>query len=601
MINTTKPQLSHFFKNTFSKASIANSTFSSAFKQFKCFLALSLLITFSFNAFSVDDPQQFNKEAYLDLSKPYTYNWNNAQPTTKQDNQATTLLKKVAGTARAALGSTNSDNANQLGNKLTTGISNQLKNQAINKTEGLVNDKANKFLNAFGAGRSEVSINGMNTDRLNYSIKTIQPISELNTNSKALTFFQGGIASNKRHKSSDNRRTTINLGVGHRLLVEDDMAIVGINVFTDYETKSRHRRLSLGLEYQRTNFSANINKYHMLSGKKLVNDTGEKAFSGYDVKFSGQAPYLPWAKIKGTYYHWDTISGPDIKGNILGVDIELTPSVNFEFGQENNNTINATNYGKFTVKLPLGNKQKSINYAIASKAFKDSHKMNLSALAWVERDNKIKDNTIVFNGLTYGLVLSPYTGRVWLDRNLGATRVATLSADTEARGYFYQWGRNDDGHEFSSSTTSTIRATSITPAKNAFIKSSSDWTTTDADGTLRTAAWADGGVNDICPVGFSVPTKEELKKDTIDTYTNTGGTGNTIKAFNSFLKIPAVGGFRHTDGSIQSSNTIHMWTRSDASNLKPHYLYITHNQGDARINDNFSRSAGMAVRCIKNI
>jgi hypothetical protein len=54
---------------------------------------------------------------------------------------------------------------------------------------------------------------------------------------------------------------------------------------------------------------------------------------------------LPWAKIKGTYYHWDTISGPDIKGNILGVDIELTPSVNFEFGQENNNTINATNYG----------------------------------------------------------------------------------------------------------------------------------------------------------------------------------------------------------------------------------------------------------------
>jgi hypothetical protein len=51
--------------------------------------------------------------------------------------------------------------------------------------------------------------------------------------------------------SSDNRRTTINLGVGHRLLVEDVMAIVGINVFTDFEAKSRHRRLSLGLEYER--------------------------------------------------------------------------------------------------------------------------------------------------------------------------------------------------------------------------------------------------------------------------------------------------------------------------------------------------------------
>jgi hypothetical protein len=112
-----------------------------------------------------------------------------------------------------------------------------------------------------------------------------------------------------------------------------------------------------------------------------------------------------------------------LTSNILGVDIELTPSVSFEFGQENNNTINATSYGKLTVKLPLGNKQKFTNFSIASKAFKDSHKMNLSALAWIERDNKIKDNTIVFNGLTYGLVLSPDTGRVWLDRNLGASQV----------------------------------------------------------------------------------------------------------------------------------------------------------------------------------
>jgi hypothetical protein len=44
--------------------------------------------------------------------------------------------------------------------------------------------------------------------------------------------------------------------------------------------------------------------------------------------------------------------------------------------------MNATNYGKLTVKLPLGNKQKSTNFAIASKAFKDSRKMDLGELAW---------------------------------------------------------------------------------------------------------------------------------------------------------------------------------------------------------------------------
>jgi hypothetical protein len=55
------------------------------------------------NAFSVDDSQQFNKEAYLDLSKPYKQK--NPQSATKKDNQATTILKEVAGTARTALGS----------------------------------------------------------------------------------------------------------------------------------------------------------------------------------------------------------------------------------------------------------------------------------------------------------------------------------------------------------------------------------------------------------------------------------------------------------------------------------------------------------------
>jgi hypothetical protein len=67
----------------------------------------------------------------------------------------------------------------------------------------------------------------------------------------------------------------------------------------------------------------------------------------------------------------------------------LCQVVSFEFGQENNNTMDAKSYGKLTVKLPLGNEQKFTNFAIASKAFKDSRKMDLGALAWVERSNKI--------------------------------------------------------------------------------------------------------------------------------------------------------------------------------------------------------------------
>jgi hypothetical protein len=36
--------------------------------------------------------------------------------------------------------------------------------------------------------------------------------------------------------------------------------------------------------------SLNINKYHVFSDEKLVNSVKERGRSGYDVKFSGQAP-----------------------------------------------------------------------------------------------------------------------------------------------------------------------------------------------------------------------------------------------------------------------------------------------------------------------
>jgi hypothetical protein len=53
-------------------------------------------------------------------------------------------------------------------------------------------------------------------------------------------------------------------------------------------------------------------------------------------------------------------------------------------------------------------------------------------------------------------VCNPITGRVWMDRNLGASRVATSSTDEAAYGDLYQWGRFGDGHQCrKSDTTST--------------------------------------------------------------------------------------------------------------------------------------------------
>ncbi|MEY4885721.1 MAG: hypothetical protein RL151_1030, partial [Bacteroidota bacterium] len=54
--------------------------------------------------------------------------------------------------------------------------------------------------------------------------------------------------------------------------------------------------------------------------------------------------------------------------------------------------------------------------------------------------------TFTYRGatVTYGTVVGA-NGKCWLDRNLGASRVATTVTDATAYGDLFQWGRLDDG------------------------------------------------------------------------------------------------------------------------------------------------------------
>ncbi|MCI5141738.1 MAG: hypothetical protein D3909_08430, partial [Candidatus Electrothrix sp. ATG1] len=67
------------------------------------------------------------------------------------------------------------------------------------------------------------------------------------------------------------------------------------------------------------------------------------------------------------------------------------------------------------------------------------------------------------------------TGRVWMDRNLGASRVATSQTDSQAYGDLYQWGRLIDGHQKRTSSTTAGLSTSDAPGHGYFVTSSSDW------------------------------------------------------------------------------------------------------------------------------
>lgn len=161
---------------------------------------------------------------------------------------------------------------------------------------------------------------------------------------------------------------------------------------------------------------------------------------------------------------------------------------------------------------------------------------------------------IAHNGTEYCEVISPYTGKVWLDRNLGAAQVCTSLYDVACYGDYYQWGRNADGHEDYLSEVTEEQATDINNAGIYFIvnptaitdpepPNNGDWAdAADGDGSLRSVNWlrTDGG--SVCPRGFRVPTIDELCAELLDE------DGD----FNNFLKLPISGKRSLTSGRLLS-------------------------------------------------
>ncbi|SMN17472.1 hypothetical protein CRYPA_1942 [uncultured Candidatus Thioglobus sp.] len=236
----------------------------------------------------------------------------------------------------------------------------------------------------------------------------------------------------------------------------------------------------------------------------------------------------------------------------------------------------------------------------------------LNNIAPVLTDDDLFASGELFKGKVYLTVTSPDTGRVWLDRNLGATQVATSSTDSAAYGDLYQWGRATDGHQSrtldvagSNSTNETTnttmtQATTITPADGKFIKNNTtpfDWTTAGSSNAAREAAWADGGANDICPAGFSVPTIDELIADTVHdgTYTGSNDITNSATAFTSFLKLPVVGDRSRSNGALGGVGSFaSLWSRSaNGSDARR----VGFSSGGASISSNY-RAVGLSVRCI---
>ncbi len=188
-------------------------------------------------------------------------------------------------------------------------------------------------------------------------------------------------------------------------------------------------------------------------------------------------------------------------------------------------------------------------------------------------------------------VLNPVTGKTWMDRNLGASQVATSSSDVVAYGDLYQWGRCSDGHEKRTSGTTTTLSSTNTPGHGNFIINGTvspfDWRNPSNNSLWQGVS----GTNNPCPSGYRIPTEFELDAERLSWSTN-----NSAGAFNSPLKL-TTGGYREWNSAVLSfvGTSGVYWSSTTAGTLSRFLTYSNSSSITQTL-----RVFGHSVRCIKN-
>ena len=222
--------------------------------------------------------------------------------------------------------------------------------------------------------------------------------------------------------------------------------------------------------------------------------------------------------------------------------------------------------------------------------------------AWVKVAAGNNGQTLIFNGskpvwssytitgpLPSNTVFNPATGKIWMDRNLGATKVADASNDADSYGDLYQWGRGTDGHQIRTSSVTIGQSGSTTPGTN-FLAGSMNW----YSGTNPYDFWkvVSGNINNPCPSGFRIPTDSELEAE-LASWTSSNADG----ALASPLKLPMAGSRYWADGLLSAVGTGGRYWSGTVPGSDSRRLAFNIDEADMSTG---KQSSGMSIRCIKD-
>ncbi len=246
---------------------------------------------------------------------------------------------------------------------------------------GELSNKISSFVENLmpGEGTTEVSIDIRDNYKPDYSILLVRELMKSDTGN---LFTQFSLINTEK---LNDERIVANIGLGKRILSNDNLMMTGFNTFLDAD-EDGNLRASLGGEVRNAVLGFRTNYY-----KGIQDANGEIVLDGYDVDFSSQIPFLYWADASLSSYKWDGVNREDIKGYKIGTDLQLSPSVAVEaaWDDKDKKGMEDEYYVNLMFAYPPREGPNMINDGIGSSAWKEDRDMTSELISKVKRQNKI--------------------------------------------------------------------------------------------------------------------------------------------------------------------------------------------------------------------
>lgn len=277
---------------------------------------------------------------------------------------------------------------------------------------------------------------------------------------------------------------------------------------------------------------APIHKYKVPSNKEIViKAINDKRYYTHDVEIKRNFQQLSISDVEMNFQKGKA------KLFFLGAN-DATLYINKQLIKKLNNSNRTVAVQSGKIELDIVSKKGCFSKkqdVWAEGVYEIAYDLELSKCALVNTD-------IVHNGNVYRAILSPYTQKVWLDRNLGAKRVCKSFDDELCYGDYFQWQKNS--------------------------------------------------TNNSCPKSFRLPSVKEIMDETIKQ-----GVNNRQEAFESFLKIPASGYRYRKDAKLYENGvSSNVWS-SDTDSM--YAKMVTFTQRHAK-EESILQGNGVAIRCIQD-